>query len=640
MDRPPTGRRTVAIDPEGLGMLRPLDRSRPSALGLLAIVLILASSRGGASDTGGPIASMEPWPTGRSVAIEVKGGKASFDIPTPSPGARTLVIVSALAKQGGPFPIRLIARSADKSKSIGRAVGAAVRSPKRDLPNLGPVPDPVVGLPPARRTFHLLVQGGDVSRASSYLAVEGRLTAVGRRIQVYVDANDLGAVGAETLRDLVATFDESVFPSAATRFGPAEDVDRDGRFTVLFSSWLTRLAGGKTSVDGFVRGADLDLGLGFPFGNRCDMMYLSTALQAGPHLRTILAHEYTHAVNFSRKALASRPAGLEEEGWLDEAIAHLVEDAHGFSKSNIDYRVSAFLSRPERYRLVVDDYYAADLFRSHGNRGATYLFLRWCVDRYGPGLLDSLVRSGDRGVANLEAATGSTFADLFRRWTVALAMSGLDPASEPEEAYRSIDPRGELEDWILAGPRMTGVTPGGWEDSWSAEATTAHYALVEGSSRGAVAVEVIGPPGAELQVTAVRLPSGSGRPDLTVRALPASGGEIQVKAEVVERDGNPVRLGALAWEPLVPLDEPRTLPGSRGGLDMLGIASSFGTSALPAGGSLTSRAIRLPRVKPGDGPLVFKAVGTDAKGRRVAAWTEVSPPSRSVGSIPENSPIP
>ncbi len=203
-------------------------------------------------------------------------------------------------------------------------------------------------------------------------------------------------VAPATLRDLVATFDEHVFPDAAARFGPAVDVDRDGRFTVLFSSGLARLADGKVSVNGFVRGADLDLRLGAPFGNRCDMMYLSTGLEAGPHLRTVVAHEYTHAVSFSRKVLGN-PAGPEEDGWLDEALAHLVEDAQGFSRSNLDYRVSAFLSRPERYRLVVDDYYASDLFRSHGNRGATYLFLRWCVDRYGPGLVEALDSIGAPG---------------------------------------------------------------------------------------------------------------------------------------------------------------------------------------------------------------------------------------------------
>jgi hypothetical protein len=608
-------------------MIRPLSRSRSTPLAVAALVLILARAKGGASDTAGPPTPDAPWPTGRPLAVAVKDGRASFDIPTPAPNARTLVIVSALARDDGPYPIRLVARPAGAARPIARAVPASTRPARVDLPRLPPVPDPVAGLPPSRRTFHLMVRGGDVSLAANYLAVEGRLTAVGRRIQVYVDANDLLAVGSTTLRDLVETFDEGVFPSAASRFGPGGGVERDGQPTTPFSSWLTRLAGGKTSIDGFVRGADLDLGLRQPFGNRCDMMYLSTALEAGPHLRTIVAHEYAHAVNFSRKALADRPAGPEEEGWLDEGIAHLVEDLHNFSKSNIDYRVSAFLSRPERYRLVVDDYYAADLFRSHGNRGATYLFLRWCVDRYGPGLLDALVRSEARGVANLEAATGSTFADLFRRWTVALALSGLDPASEPDEAYRSMDPRGEFEDWILAGPRMTTVRPDGPADSWSSAATTAHYVLVEGSSRGAVSVEVTGPPRAEIQVTAIRLPAGSGRPELTVRPLPTAGGGVSVHAEVFERDGTSVRLGALAWEPLIPLEGPRSLRAFKGGLDMLGIASSFGTSTLAAGGALRSREIRLPGVKAGDAPLVFKAVGTDARGRRVAAWADVSPSS-------------
>ena len=610
-------------------MVRPLPRSSPRAWAFVALVLILAKARAGSTDTAGPPPARSPWKVGRPLAIEVKAGVASFEVPTPAATSRTLVIVSALARSRGPFPIRLVARPSGKTRPPDLAPESRPRLPKLETSRLAPIPSPATGLPPARRTFHLLAQGGDVGLASNYLAVEGGLTAVGRRIQVYVDARDAGAVDESTLRDVVATFDENVFPTAAERFGPAVDVDHDGRFTVLFSSWLTRLAGGKASVDGFVRGADLDTTLGEPFGNRCDMMYLSTTLKAGPHLRTIIAHEYTHAVTFSRKALARGRVGPEEEGWLDEGLAHLVEDALGFSRSNIDYRVSAFLSRPERYRLVVDDYYAADLFRSHGNRGATYLFLRWCVDRYGPGLLDSLVRSERRGVENLEAATGSSFADLFRRWTVALYSSGVDPAVPLDEAYRSIDLRGELEDWVLAGPRSSSVTPGDPADSWSAEATTAHYAVVEGSPTGAVAVEVSGPPGAEIQVTAVPLPGGSAWPELKVRSLTGLDGEVRVRLEVVERDGAPVRLGALAWEPLVPFEGPRAAGSHRGGLDMLGIASAFGTSALPASGALKSRAIRLPGVRGGDGPVIFKAVGTDASGRRVAAWADLSPLPRS-----------
>ncbi len=61
---------------------------------------------------------------------------------------------------------------------------------------------------------------------------------------------------------------------------------------------------------------------------------------------------------------------------------------------------------------------------------------------------------------------------------------------------------------------------------------------------------------------------------------------------------------------------------------MLGIARAFGTSTLPASGRLRSRPIRMSGVRGGDDPLVFKVVGTDDGGRRVAAWAVFSPSSK------------
>ncbi len=51
---------------------------------------------------------------------------------------------------------------------------------------------------------------------------------------------------------------------------------------------------------------------------------------------------------FSQKSLKGASGGrrmMDEEGWLDEAMGHLAEDLNGFSMSNIDYRVSAFLTQ-------------------------------------------------------------------------------------------------------------------------------------------------------------------------------------------------------------------------------------------------------------------------------------------------------
>ena len=77
-------------------------------------------------------------------------------------------------------------------------------------------------LPPANRDFHMMVRDGDVASASNYLAVQGVLRAVGKRVQVYVAAEDLRAGGiASCSSDLVATFDEQILPVAARSFGLA-----------------------------------------------------------------------------------------------------------------------------------------------------------------------------------------------------------------------------------------------------------------------------------------------------------------------------------------------------------------------------------------------------------------------------------
>jgi hypothetical protein len=364
---------------------------------------------------------------------------------------------------------------------------------------------------------------------------------------------------------------------------------------------------------------------------------LSSSLKPGAHLRTIMAHEYMHAVVYSQKSHAprlGRNCPIEEEGWLDEAMAHLAEDVHGFSTTNIDYRVNAFLNQPDHYQLVVDDYYAADLFRSHGNRGSTYLFLRWCADRYGPLLLPTLAGSNLRGIANLEATTGATFADLFRRWSVALYDRGLAPtSSQPGSPAKTNDcPVGELrgraEEWGFAGPRFTRLTPGSPAHEWSALGTTAHYVVVDGSRSPYVEIEVSGPREAELQVTGLPLGPELPRLDLAIQQSHSPTTGLCLRARVREGHGIPVRLAALLWEPLTPSADPTISQARCGRLDELGVGESFGSAAIPGHGELVSRPIPVTGLSPGCGPLVVKVVGTDANGRRVVGWTQLDLDSR------------
>ncbi len=572
------------------------------------------------------------WRAGVPVSIAVHGGRATFRAETRLPSSDILVVVSALSRAGGPFPIELTAKPAASGTIPDLADDGPEDGPKTEIP---PRQDRLesaapAGPPPPYRIFHMMVRDGDAASPSNYTEIRGALKGVGRKVQVYAAAEDFDQVGQDLVSDIIKTFDDRILPLTAARFGRARDVDQDGRFTVLLSSWLDHLAGGRYAVDGFVRVADLDAGFVAPFGNRCDMMYLSTALKRGPYLRTVLAHEYMHAVIFSEKTLRRARAsdhGPEEEGWLDEAMAHLAEDLHGFSTSNIDYRVSAFLACPERYQLVVDDYYAADLFRSHGNRGSTYLFLRWCAECYGPDLVSRLIHSPLRGTANLEAATGATFAGLYRRWSLALYESGSGrQAQRPEpvlEHIAGVAVPHPPDDRELAGPRSTRVGARQSSDRWTALPTSSHFIVVEGSRTGAVEIEVSGPPEAELQVTALPLAGDSPHLELTVRRVHESPGAASLRAVIRERNGIPLRLTSISWEPLGPGPSLRS-GGSRGGcLGPGDTAAAFGSEYLAASGELSSRPIRLANTSAASGPLVVKVVGRDQSGKLVAAWADL-----------------
>ena len=253
----------------------------------------------------------------------------------------------------------------------------------------------------------------------------------------------------------------------------------------------------------------------------------------------------------------------------------------------------------------MDDYYAADLFRSHGNRGSTYLFLKWCAVRYGPDLLPD---SGALQVVRHNQPGG------MHRRDVRGALQRLDAGSHssfPRAAtiarLRSEDqlPRRENppppEDWVRGGPRLARVAAGG-QDRWDALGTTSHYVIVDGSKSGAVEIEVSGPTDARLQVTAVLLGGGRPRLDLSVGKTTTADGELFLRARIKESHGEPVKLTQLSWEPFSPGPSRRGSRGSRGRLDEAGLEQAMGSLTLAATGELTSQPIHLRARRSSTGP--------------------------------------
>lgn len=412
---------------------------------------------------------------GVTYSVETAYNRATLDLPF-DPETRYVLIIGSLGAPDRSYRVTLTARPIDhvtapavqrlsapdvpmnkRAEALIPSVFSLSRADRQDKPD---------GLQQAdrrfeNRVFFLHASDGPLDDANEYTRLRARLIAEGQSVRVYLDrrqpARELAIGLAE---EIVRTLDTQIIPLFRRKLGRFRDVDGDGKFAVLLTPLLGRLQGGRTSVEGFVRGDDFRSDVRLPFSNHCDMMSLNAHLKPGPHLKTILAHEFAHAVCFSERLPTERgrSARLDEEDWLNEAIAHLAENLVGGDWSNLDDRLRDYLNAPERHPLVVPDYARAGLWRNTGCRGATYLFLRWCVDQYGDDLLPRLIHGHGYGIHNVvEATAGKTsrtsFPGLFRRWSIALYTSGLQPTAGRGD-YQSIRLRGPLGRHRLRGPHI------------------------------------------------------------------------------------------------------------------------------------------------------------------------------------------
>jgi len=461
------------------------------------------------------------------------------------------------------------------------------------------------GDPPRRKTFQLFTAERDLEKAGNYEQIAAELCGVGKQVQVYLDTRDpLTAEMDRAVADVIRTFDQEVYPWSRQKLGQVVDVDRDGRFTVLFSSSLSRLQGGKTVVDGFVRGSDFLLNVPAPFSNHCDMMYLNSRLRAGPHLRTVLAHEFTHGVNFCEHVLNNPPGSqADEESWLNEGLAHVVEELHQHGWTNLDYRVRGYLAQPERYPLLVADYYGSGLWRTPGTRGCAFLFLRWCHMRTGAEMPHRLIQSPFVGVRNLENATRQPFAKLYRDWAVSLVLdeSWRQEQSLPDRFTRPRD-MSAAGPPMFFGPSFDTLTEGIREVTLVG--TGLKFVLLPGGGATNQHYRILADKDARLQVTLAEVDRKRGLLDVHCKALPDHNA-LLVEAKAL---GSAIRLEGVFWE--------KTPPQGMGreGTDYRDLANGKLGPLIGVGDKWVAT---LSDFLPGDREqdLVIRVVGRDAQGR-------------------------
>jgi hypothetical protein len=358
-------------------------------------------------------------------------------------------------------------------------------------------------------TFHLHVTDGPLDDPRQYAEIKTREICRGRRVAVLLDsAEPLNHRLEQTTREIVRLYERKVLPRTRQLLGPHTDVDGDGRLTILLTPRLGRLQGGRTSLGGLVRPADFRTDVPAPFSSHCDLLFLNANVTPGPRLHALLAHEYAHVVTFSRRASA---AAAVEDDWLSEGIAHVCEHLHHAGWTNLDHRVARFLESPQQCPLVVANYYESGLWRDDGCRGATFLFLRWCVDQFGEAFLRQLADAEVVGVRNVELASGHTFEDLFRRWCLAVYCAGIrddvrTAISPAVPQFHSLTLRGQLGKRRLAGAKADQWRRTDSRRTLAVRGTAAAFVEIRCDSPGSRRFQIRAGGDARLQVTLVRLP--------------------------------------------------------------------------------------------------------------------------------------
>jgi hypothetical protein len=680
-------------------MRRTLFVAGLAALGAVVLLLPTLSKQDRSHDRDGSTDFPAIVP-GAAYAVDVDRDQAVLDLDF-QPNSRYVVVISSLAPSTGSFvvaassrtivspefhprrlvPLETMSAPSDSqmsrpSKPAAPSNTAAVttQTPRR-IPPLESSQRPKADAPSlagAPRAFALHVTDGSLDDPNQYAKVPAHEVARGRNVRVYLDdQQSLGELAPGLVRSIAELFDNELIPRFGEVFGTYRDVDGDGRFSVLLSPWLARLQGGRTSIGGFVRGSDFQPCISPPFSNRCDMMYVNSQTIPGPHLRTLLIHEYTHAVSFSRRTAGQpgRPTFPEEEDWLNEGLAHCAESLFDGGWTNLDYRISRYLNDTAAYPLVVEDYYRAGLWRCHGCRGATYLFLRYCVERFGTQTLTRLVATPARGRRNLELATGCSFERLFRDWTLSLLES-----SDPQRKTASPDPpqkatpacgasRGQLASldlceplgpWGLAGPRQRKWQIDSGPMNVELKGTSAAFVELSASGNdGLRRIHLVGARGIQLQVSVVRLSDDSPRIEVeaawshrtsasegsVLRSSVEGGGEVLLRAVVrVPADLAIEQIAAEqnAGEDHVALcfsgDSVKSIEltdDRRSAAPTMSEQGSGGDTPLARVFELSGKQFSSAAC-----PVIVKVVAVDRQGRRAAGWATVPElPPQQVAAI-------
>lgn len=334
---------------------------------------------------------------------------------------------------------------------------------------------PTAGLQAPGDTATLRIPDINASNAcGKYFSVRTRVVYSGQRAILLEDVTaPLAGRMDDTYRSIGEEFERVMWPVLTASFGNplAMDsrLDRNGRIIMLFSPVVNNNFAG---IAGFVIGCDFYPRTQALSSNEGEVFYATVPTSTfgglssvqSPEgwrrsMRSTIIHEAKHITSFAERM--SRGSGLEE-GWLEEGTARHSEELYarvlsssawkansGYAAIACDVRPSTTACADRPYVMYkhfsgLADYMAANGTLTPLGQTSTsdynYYASAWSLVRWATDLapaegafLQGLTRGPLTGVANLEAATGRTWADMLADWTMSLALddaTGFVPARD------------------------------------------------------------------------------------------------------------------------------------------------------------------------------------------------------------------
>lgn len=321
-----------------------------------------------------------------------------------------------------------------------------------------------------------------------------RVVAIGTQSIVLSDTlNPAGGFSLSDFQRFAARFDTLVYPLDVANFGEPADIDQNQRVILLFTTAVNELTppGSKSYVGGFffdrdlfpvVQTTELQGCAGSNFG---ELFYLlapdpTGVINSNPRptgfvdsiTTSVIAHEFQHLINASRRLYVTPNVQDFEEGWLNEGLSHIAEELLFYHEANLSPRsnitadlirssgklVSAFNSdmaaNTARYDMFLEKPSENSPFRNDDSletRGATWNLLRYLADRKASGggsetaTWQLLVNTALTGTSNLTAVFGSNLPGQLRDWSFSqytddLLASVAPEYTQPSWNFRNIFP--------------------------------------------------------------------------------------------------------------------------------------------------------------------------------------------------------